>query len=126
MAQDQTTITYSKLLADASAITDLVVLSASKALADSQPVVDELSIAHSKSLSDGFAMNDGFGATDGFDFSLSTTFSNVTFIQDSAVIAVQPAYSDSVGIADSGSIISQDYCDITYFAEDYVGTATYF
>ena len=125
-AQDQAVITYSKFLADASAITDLIVLSVSKVIADSQPVVDELSIAHSKSLSDGFAMNDGFGATDGLDFSLSTTFSNVAFITDSATATVEKAIADSVTVTDSGLIISQDYCDLTYFAEDYVGTATYF
>jgi hypothetical protein len=124
--QDAASITYDKLLADASEIVDLIVFSIDKAITDSQPMADELSITHDKSLADGFAMNDGFGATDGFDFSLSTTFSNVAFITDSVELSTQSVLADSVGITDSGSIISQDYCDITYFAEDYVGTATFF
>jgi hypothetical protein len=123
---DAATLSYSKLVADASEMVDLIVFSIEKALNDSQPVIDDLAFSHSKELSDGFAMNDGFGATDGLDFSLSTTFSNVAFISDEATLSTAPAFADSVGVTDSGFILSQDYCDLTYFAQDYVGTAISF
>ena len=34
--------------------------------------------------------------------------------------------SESLSLADSGTLISQGYCDITYFAEDYVGESRTF
>jgi len=34
--------------------------------------------------------------------------------------------SDSGAITDSGSIVNQDYCDMSYVGEDYVGVARTF
>jgi hypothetical protein len=45
---------------------------------------------------------------------------------DSAAIAAGKALIDSTSASDAGILISQDYCDITYFAEDYVGTSRTF
>jgi|APGre2960657404_1045060.scaffolds.fasta_scaffold72271_2 hypothetical protein len=45
---------------------------------------------------------------------------------DSAVIAAGKALIDSTSASDAGTVISQGYCDITYFAEDYVGTSRTF
>jgi hypothetical protein len=123
---DVATLSYSKLVADASEMVDLIIFSLEKALSDSQSIADDLAFSHSKELSDGFAMNDGFDATDGLDFSLSTTFSNVAFISDDATLSTAPAFADSVGVTDSGFILSQNYCDLTYLAQDYVGTAIFF
>jgi hypothetical protein len=45
---------------------------------------------------------------------------------DSAVIEAGKALIDSTSASDAGTLISQGYCDITYFAEDYVGTSRTF
>ena len=45
---------------------------------------------------------------------------------DSAVIVAGKALIDSTSASDAGTVISQGYCDITYFAEDYVGTSRTF
>jgi hypothetical protein len=45
---------------------------------------------------------------------------------DTVVFAANLGIVDAASIADSGSIRMQDYCDFTYFAEDYVGEARTF
>jgi len=45
---------------------------------------------------------------------------------DSAVIVAGKALIDSTSASDAVTVISQGYCDITYFAEDYVGTSRTF
>jgi hypothetical protein len=35
-------------------------------------------------------------------------------------------YGDQLSVGDSGSLLMQDYADITYFADDYVGTSRTF
>ena len=45
---------------------------------------------------------------------------------DTVVFAANLGIVDAASIADSGSIRMQDYCDFTYFAEDYVGEARNF
>jgi hypothetical protein len=123
---DAQTISYSKLLADASTISDAAVLDSIKALDDLQLVLDASSYEYSKSLSDGVGINDGFGASDGLDFVFSTTFVNVAFASDELNRAVSPVYQDALSVSDSGTILNQDYCDPTYFAEAYVGAVTSF
>jgi hypothetical protein len=125
-SSDVATLSHSKLVADAAATTDEVVRNIVKSLADAASFNDSLVSSFSKSLTDGVAMNDGFGAADGLDFVFSTTFSNASFVTDTTVQTLLPTYSDSVGTTDSGFVLSQDYCDLTYFAEDYVGTAITF
>lgn len=45
---------------------------------------------------------------------------------DSKVIDFVTNKSDNVASSDSGVLLMQDYCDITYFAEDYVGISRTF
>jgi hypothetical protein len=125
-AGDEASLSYTKLVADAVTTADDVVRATTKALADVQVVVDTATRSHEKSISDGVGINDGFGAQDGLDFVFSTAFANVAFVADTAVKGLQPGYSESVSAADSGFVVSQDYCDPTYFLEDYVGTAVVF
>ena len=42
-------------------------------------------------------------------------------VGDQAVLTAGKGLSNSVATADSGSVLKQDYCDITYFSDDYVG-----
>jgi stage V sporulation protein SpoVS len=123
---DSTAVAYSKLEADAVALADTIVRATIKSVADVQAVVDTSVRNFTKSLADGVAINDGFGAEDGLNFVFSTTFANVAFAADSATLTTNPRHSETVSTSDGGFVISQDYCDLTYFAEDYVGTAVVF
>jgi hypothetical protein len=125
-ASDVTTLSYSKLLASAAETADDVVRNIVKGLAETPSFTDTRVYSFSKSLTDGVAMNDGFGAADGLDFVFAANFANASFVTDTTTRTVNPTYSESVGTTDGGFVLSQDYCDLTYFAEDYVGTAVAF
>ena len=77
-------------------------------------------------LDDGFALNDNFGAGDGIAFVWDRTVANVAIMGDNSTIALQYGKSDGAVIVESGSLVSQGYCDPTYFAEDYVGDSRSF
>ena len=79
-----------------------------------------------RSFDDGFALNDNFGAGDGVAFVWERTVANVAIMVDNSSIVLQYAKSDGTVITESGSIVSQGYCDPTYFAEDYVGDSRSF
>lgn len=51
---------------------------------------------------------------------------NTVTISDAYFLSSDKGASDSISLADSGTLISQGYCDITYFAEDYVGESRTF
>ena len=75
---------------------------------------------------DGFALNDNFGAGDGIAFVWDRTVANVAIMGDNSTIALQYEKSDGAVIVESGSLVSQGYCDPTYFAENYVGDSRSF
>ena len=82
-----------------------------------------------KSLSDGiFVTDDSNGAAVGDD-QVATFFKsigNLGQVSDNQVSAFNKVQSDSAAVTDSGTIVNQDYCDISYFLEDYVGIARNF
>jgi len=45
---------------------------------------------------------------------------------DAKALTVGKSLSDTTTSSDSGTVLSQGYCDITYFLEDYVGYSTTF
>jgi hypothetical protein len=137
---DAAATSTTKLLADTTALNDSVVavlifirdFSDTASLADSKTLFispaysDTFStnetVAHSisKALADSFALNDLSDAA-GPDWSFSDYTNNTVSTSDNSVVSNDKGLSDSFSLADSGTLISQGYCDITYFAEDYVG-----
>ncbi len=113
-------------LADSQSVTEHAALSFSKSQLETLAVVDSKLIEFSKNLADGFAMNDGAEAFDGSVYSLSKGISNVAVVGDAAAMISSKFAAESVGVADSGVLSMQDYCDITYFLEGYVGISTVF
>ncbi len=85
--------------------------------------IDSRVFDYSKVLSDGVAMNDALGAGDGIAYTFVTSVSNVAFAADSAALSSQTIKSETLAATDSGIIVQQDYVDLTYFAEDYVGVS---
>ena len=97
-------IVFTRILAfaDAADVLSVSELSATKPFADQYTVADFPNVVPNKRIVD------GAGAV------------------DTVVIAANLGIVDAASIADSGSIRMQDYCDFTYFAEDYVGEARTF
>lgn len=78
--------------------------------------------AFNQFLTEAFAMNDLADIGDGISFDFIDFTANVVTITEAAVISTAPSATDSFSLADAGVGRMQDYCDLTYFAEDYVGT----
>ena len=143
---DAETYDLSKLLGDSIGLTDsievvIVILreffesvgaADAKAFALSKPTQDSVGFtesqarAVSKALTDGVGVSDFTGIGDGLAFVLTRTVANVAFIADNSVRQSLLTKSELTNVTDSGSLVNQDYCDLTYFAEDYVGVARSF
>jgi hypothetical protein len=89
-------------------------------------VADDDNIDYQKNIADGFAMNDGSEAVDGSQYSIHKGISNVAFVGDVRSLIFTTSRVESVSVADAGLVSAQDYCDPTYFAEDYVGVSQSF
>jgi hypothetical protein len=89
-------------------------------------VADTDNIDYQKNIADGFAMNDGSEAVDGSTYSFHKGISNVAFVGDVRSLIFAASRVESVAVADAGLLSVQDYCDLSYFAEDYVGLSQSF
>jgi hypothetical protein len=117
----ETILIFLREFAEIQGVNDSVVLSFAQALSETLNITESTAISFEKFLSDGFAMNDSAEAGDGITFSFSTSIQNIVFTSDAEQKSFQKTRTDSVNTADSGFILQQDYIDLTYFAEDYVG-----
>lgn len=88
--------------------------------------VDVISKSFSKQFQDGFAMNDSSEATDGIIFAFAHAVQNIVTVSDASIQSFTKTRTDSVSTSDSGILVQQDYVDLTYFAEDYVGVGYVF
>jgi hypothetical protein len=71
-------------------------------------------------------MNDTADLVDGVTYQTVKYITNVVFTSDTSTRAWDANKADSVSLASSGSLTSQSYCDLSYFAEDYVGESRTF
>lgn len=120
------TFTYIRGAADTLSLADTRILAVDKALGEAPVVLDADTFALAKRLSDGVAMNDALDAGDGAVFSFAKGVSNVTIVGDATSKQIGKARADTAAVVDAGVLTMQDYCDITYFAEDYVGESRVF
>lgn len=148
---DATNAVIGKGVADETAISDALQAKTTKALADASTVADSAAVASSKALADAFALtdaatksagkalSDAASATDAVTAFLgkvaSDTVNNTDLatialtrpttdsfaVSDSAAILAGKSAADGASVTDSGALRMQSYCDITYFADDYVG-----
>ena len=105
---------------------DFFALSFSRSISEYVYSNDATQFSLAKTLTDGFAMNDSSEATDGITFSFAHGVENVVTSSDSSFRSFAKTKTDSVSIGDSGVLVQQDYIDLTYFAEDYVGVGYFF
>ena len=123
---DVSSYSFTKAAFDTATAPDVVERAFFKALANTFSLQDNELFSLAKLISDGVAMNDGFDAGDGAVYAFSKGISNVTMVSDATSRQPNKVTADTVTTADAGSLISQSYCDITYFAEDYVGESRVF
>lgn len=118
--------TFNRAFADTTSFADATSFETGKVLADNITETDAASLAVTKLIADSLAMAD---SVVGINF---TDTENDALAIDDLGIDDDPAWvlgknlSETVSTSDSGLLIMQDYCDITYFAEDYVGTSRTF
>lgn len=122
----ETMLIFLRSFDDATVTVDTPSMAFTKPTDDTFVLTETFSSLASKAFDDGVSMNDGLGASDGLDFSFSTTVANIAFASDDFSQTIGKTVNDSVSFTDGGLIVQQDYCDLTYFAEDYVGIAFVF
>lgn len=120
------TLVFLRDFSDTVDVPDAVALSFVRPLADDFATQDADARSFSKFLASGFAMNDSFDAGDGSTFAFSKGVTNVVFAPDVMTLSSTKGISDMIEPVDAGSLLSQGYCDLTYFAEDYVGESRTF
>lgn len=120
---EQTSYAFSKVFdQDTVSFSEAVSSAVSKVLADSIGSTEQTSYAFNKVLADGVGINDHFDAGDGNVFSFAKSINNVVFTGETArYYNMAKQLSISQAVASAGSLVSQGYCDITYFEADYVG-----
>lgn len=115
-----TVLVFLRQFDDVANLSDTKTLLISPAYSDSVSTSETQVFSVSKVLADSFALND-LSDVGGPTWDFSDYTNNAVSTSDSTVLTQDKGYSDSLSTADSGTLISQGYCDLTYFAEDYVG-----
>lgn len=130
---DPATLSVAKVLADAYAVTDAAAKSTAKSFSDAYAATDAATKSVNKAIEDVGALTDAAynnmaktladsaGITEQPVFSLSKPLADSGAATDSVGKTIAPAKTDSASLTDAGAVRMQSYCDITYFAEDYVG-----
>jgi hypothetical protein len=122
-----TLLLYIRSLSDQVAATDRpYLLFLPPVLAEYTPVSDVALRTYSKSVSDGVAIDDGTSVGDGSTYNFQKSLNNIVFMLDTKIRAVTKASAEQITAPDSGFVFATNYCDITYFAEDFVGVSTTF
>lgn len=108
--------TFTETISLSDALTKSLDLNKSESVATSET----LAFTFSKYLSDSFALND-LSDVNGTTISFADFTNNVVSSSDLVLLLSGKSIQDTVSSSDSGYLFSQSYCDLTYFAEDYVG-----
>ena len=113
-------------LTDTFSHVDSTAVSADKVLAHFVITTDAHSKVIGRVIADGFAMNDSADLADGITYQTVKFVNNLAFVSDAKVLSSSLAIADTVNLSSSGFLTSQNYCDVSYFAEDYVGDSRTF
>lgn len=116
----QSLLIFVRLFEETISPSDASTKSVGKAASDSIATSETLAFTFEKYLSDAFALND-LSDVNGTTISFSDFTNNVVSSSDLILLLSSKTIQDSVTSSDSGYLFSQGYCDLTYFAEDYVG-----
>lgn len=120
-----TVLIFIREFADTASLADANTLLVSPAYSDTVTASETSALSIDKALTDSFALNDLSDAA-GPTFSFADFTNNTVLASDSSVVDNAKGLLDLISLADSGTVTSQGYCDLTYFAEDYVGESRTF
>mgnify|MGYP003144412801 CR=1 FL=1 len=121
-ASDDDTIDFGKPIADTTTFSEVISFGELLTKTDSALLSDAPVLAFGGGQSDTTGVSESLE----FVFGLNQSLANSARALESLLLGYEKALSDTTSIADAGSLISQGYCDISYFADDYVGTARTF
>jgi len=97
-----------------------------KGVFDSLVLSDFSSRIIGRVINDGVAMNDSADLADNITYQAVKYITNLVFVSDATTVAANANKNDTVSLGSSGLLTSQNYCDMSYFAEDYVGSSRTF
>lgn len=117
---DTASITLGKNFTEVVTESDSSVISFGKNPTDSTTLQDALVRVFGKSFADSFT---GIDTT---AYAFAKVLLDVSTISDQSTIASSLQKADNAVLDDAGLLVMQDYCDITYFLEDYVGQSRTF
>lgn len=120
-----TVLIFIRDFADTISPVDSKTLFISPAYSDTISTSDTEIRSFSKTLADSFVVNDLTDAT-GPIISFDDFTNNVVIASDSSIMANDKGVLDSFSLSDTGTVTSQNYCDITYFLTGYVGESRTF
>jgi hypothetical protein len=89
-----------------------------------QPVIDDLSVEYTKNVSELLSMADAMDG--GIQYQIIKVRADSIESLDAYRVDFSANKADNVSTSSSGVLSMQDYCDITYFLEDYVGLSRAF
>lgn len=117
---DSPALLAAKPVTDTSSAADAFVASVLKPLSDTASAADAYAPNFTKIVSDLAALADAAA------LSVSKVLVDTSTLADVIAISAGRSIIDTATASDSGSLRMQDYCDFTYFAEDYVGESRTF
>ncbi len=123
---DASTQTTDKALADTFSQTDANTRAVDKVLADAFAFSELLTRSLTRTIQDGFAMNDTADLADGITYQTVKYVNNLAFVSDAKVLTSSLGKTETVTLVSAGVLSSQSYCDMSYFATDYVGVSRTF
>lgn len=132
-----------KALSDSTSLTDAVALFIGQITADDVSLADVSSVSRGinsltesanfadiSSHSAGKGLSEELNVTDSISFQLQRnivlSFAEILYKVDEHTFDFTTQKADNMVVGSSGLLIMQDYCDITYFLEDYVGESRTF
>ena len=116
---------FQREFADAATVPDSQAVSVVPApTTDSTGATDSSNLATDKQVSEGLTLIDNMDGD--IEYAIIKSVSEFISNLDSSTIAFGSNTSDNVTTSSSGVLSMQDYSDITYFLEDYVGTSRTF
>lgn len=117
---------YVRRFEDTATTSENLAFTIDKVLDDTFSTTETTALAVAKYLADAFGMNDSTDVNDGSTWTYTKQINNVVFAQDLVSRVSTKAVADTATISSSGVLVVQDYCDLTYFATDYVGFSRVF
>lgn len=123
---DTSTRIATKGLQDSVSESDVNTRAVGKVLADAFAFTELLTRSVTRTIQDGFAMNDTADLADGITYQTVKYITNLAFVTDAKVLSPNLGKNETVSLSSAGSLTSQSYCDMSYFAADYVGQSRTF